>query len=89
VPLRARRRVSCGRSGNRPAGFSAQLHSGTPSRFSILPERDPQLIPVFPDKRDAVDIWLVLHPDLQKVARIMAVITVLEQCFMEESRASE
>lgn len=56
---------------------------------TFLAERDPQLIPIFPDKRDPVDIWLVLHPDLQKVARIRAVITALEQCFMEEERASE
>jgi len=48
---------------------------------TFLAERDPQLIPLFPDKRDPVDIWLVLHPDLQKVARIRAVITALEQCF--------
>ncbi|KTR48111.1 LysR family transcriptional regulator [Pantoea ananatis] len=56
---------------------------------TFLAGRDPQLIPIFPDKRDPVDIWLVLHPDLQKVARIRAVITALEQCFMEEERASE
>lgn len=56
---------------------------------TFLAERDPQLIPIFPDKRDPVDIWLVLHPDLQKVARIRAVITALEQCFMEEERVSE
>ncbi|MEJ1267412.1 LysR family transcriptional regulator [Pantoea ananatis] len=56
---------------------------------TFLAERDPQLIPIFPDKRDPIDIWLVLHPDLQKVARIRAVITALEQCFMEEERASE
>ncbi|BBL32108.1 LysR family transcriptional regulator [Pantoea ananatis] len=48
---------------------------------TFLAERDPQLIPLFPDKRDPVDIWLVLHPDLQKVARIRAVIMALEQCF--------
>lgn len=48
---------------------------------TFLAERDPQLIPIFPDKRDPVDIWLVLHPDLQKVARIRAVIMALEQCF--------
>ncbi len=33
---------------------------------TFLAERDPQLIPIFPDKRDPVDIWLVLHPDLQR-----------------------
>lgn len=48
---------------------------------TFLAERDPQLIPIFPDKRDPVDIWLVLHPDLQKVARIRAVIMALEQSF--------
>ncbi|WP_205951189.1 LysR family transcriptional regulator [Pantoea stewartii] len=48
---------------------------------TFLAERNPQLIPLFPDKRDPVDIWLVLHPDLQKVARIRAVITALEQSF--------
>lgn len=48
---------------------------------TFLAERDPQLIPLFPDKRDPVDIWLVLHPDLQKVARIRAVIMALEQSF--------
>ncbi len=56
---------------------------------TFLANCDPQLIPVFPEKRDPVDIWLVLHPDLQKVARIRAVITALEQCFAEETRLKE
>ncbi|MFV9671002.1 LysR family transcriptional regulator [Pantoea graminicola] len=56
---------------------------------TFLADCDPQLIPVFPEKRDPVDIWLVLHPDLQKVARIRAVITALEQCFAEETRARD
>lgn len=51
---------------------------------TFLAKSDPELIPVVPEKRDPVDIWLVLHPDLQKVARIRAVITALEHCFKEE-----
>ncbi|UZH01535.1 LysR family transcriptional regulator [Pantoea anthophila] len=56
---------------------------------TFLANSDPELIPVLPEKRDPVDIWLVLHPDLQKVARIRAVITALEHCFAEEIRARD
>jgi len=56
---------------------------------TFLANSDPELIPVVPEKRDPVDIWLVLHPDLQKVARIRAVITALEHCFAEEIRARD
>lgn len=56
---------------------------------TFLAKSDPELIPVVPEKRDPVDIWLVLHPDLQKVARIRAVITALEHCFAEEIRARD
>ncbi|KAF6662882.1 LysR family transcriptional regulator [Enterobacteriaceae bacterium EKM102V] len=56
---------------------------------TFLANSDPELIPVLPEKRDPVDIWLVLHPDLQKVARIRAVITALEDCFAEEIRARD
>lgn len=46
------------------AAIKRGIGIGLLSRF--LAERDPQLIPIFPDKRDPVDIWLVLHPDLQR-----------------------
>jgi DNA-binding transcriptional LysR family regulator len=45
---------------------------------SFLAEQDPKLIRVFPESKDWVDIWLVLHPDLKRSARIRAVIKTLE-----------
>jgi DNA-binding transcriptional LysR family regulator len=48
---------------------------------SFLADKSPQLIRLFPESKDWVDIWLVLHPDLQRAAKVRAVIHVLEQVF--------
>ncbi|MFI8416861.1 LysR family transcriptional regulator [Serratia sp. NPDC078593] len=48
---------------------------------SFLADNDPDLVRIFPDRQDWVDIWLVLHPDLQRAARVRAVVTALEEAF--------
>ncbi|WP_232346351.1 MULTISPECIES: LysR family transcriptional regulator [Cupriavidus] len=48
---------------------------------AFLAERDSGLVRIFPDRRDWVDIWLVLHPDLRRVARVRAVIEALAGAF--------
>jgi len=48
---------------------------------TFLAEKDQTLIRLFPEQKDFVDIWLVLHPDLQKAARVRAVIDVLGEVF--------
>ncbi|MCS3407853.1 LysR family transcriptional regulator [Serratia sp. AKBS12] len=48
---------------------------------SFLADQDPDLVRIFPDSKDWVDIWLVLHPDLQRAARVRAVVSALEEAF--------
>ncbi|HEJ9094521.1 TPA: LysR family transcriptional regulator [Serratia odorifera] len=48
---------------------------------SFLADEDPDLVRIFPDSKDWVDIWLVLHPDLQRAARVRAVVSALEEAF--------
>lgn len=52
---------------------------------SFMADRDPKLVRIFPENRDWVDIWLVLHPDLQRSAKIRAVIKALECEFSPNS----
>ncbi|RDL28185.1 LysR family transcriptional regulator [Serratia fonticola] len=47
----------------------------------FLADSDPDLVRIFPENQDWVDIWLVLHPDLQHTARIRAVVQELEASF--------
>ncbi|OKB67034.1 LysR family transcriptional regulator [Serratia marcescens] len=48
---------------------------------AFLADRDPELVRLFPENKDWVDIWLVLHPDVQRAARVRAVIQALETAF--------
>ncbi len=48
---------------------------------SFLADKDPDLVRIFPENKDWVDIWLVLHPDLQRAARVRAVVQELEASF--------
>ncbi|HHQ6614520.1 TPA: LysR family transcriptional regulator [Serratia fonticola] len=47
----------------------------------FLADSDPDLVRILPENQDWVDIWLVLHPDLQHTARIRAVVQELETSF--------
>ncbi|MNP40763.1 LysR substrate binding domain protein [compost metagenome] len=47
----------------------------------FLSDSDPDLVRILPENQDWVDIWLVLHPDLQHTARIRAVVQELEISF--------
>ncbi|MDQ9523652.1 LysR family transcriptional regulator, partial [Serratia marcescens] len=40
-----------------------------------------ELVRLLPENKDWVDIWLVLHPDLQRAARVRAVVQALETSF--------
>ncbi|OMQ24686.1 LysR family transcriptional regulator [Serratia oryzae] len=51
----------------------------------FLADKDPDLIRIFPENKDWVDIWLVLHPDLQRAARVRAVVQALEESFQTYS----
>ncbi len=63
------------------------LRSATHSGLGIgllsafLADKDPELVRLFPENKDWVDIWLVLHPDLQRAARVRAVVQALETSF--------
>lgn len=47
----------------------------------FLADKDLDLVRIFPENKDWVDIWLVLHPDLQRAARVRAVVQALEESF--------
>lgn len=70
------------------------LRSATRSGLGIgllsafLADKDPELVRLFPENKDWVDIWLVLHPDLQRAARIRAVVQALEESFTPDSALS-
>ena len=63
------------------------LRSATRSGLGIgllsafLADKDPELVRLLPENKDWVDIWLVLHPDLQRAARVRAVVQALETSF--------
>ncbi|HHQ4919621.1 TPA: LysR substrate-binding domain-containing protein, partial [Aeromonas hydrophila] len=48
---------------------------------TFLADKEPELVRVLPTLCDPVDIWLVLHPDLQKASRVRAVVDALEEVF--------
>jgi DNA-binding transcriptional LysR family regulator len=62
---------------------SAREGLGIALLSTFIAERVPELMRIFPESRDMVDIWLVLHPDLKKSAIIRAVINVIENAFSE------
>ncbi|WP_461607418.1 LysR family transcriptional regulator [Aeromonas rivipollensis] len=48
---------------------------------TFLAEEDPGLVRLLPDQHDPIDIWMVLHPDVQKTGRMRALVAVLEEVF--------
>jgi hypothetical protein len=36
---------------------------------------------LLPDQHDPIDIWMVLHPDVQKTGRMRALVAALEEVF--------
>jgi DNA-binding transcriptional LysR family regulator len=48
---------------------------------TFLANREADLVRVLPTHSDPVDIWLELHPDLQKASRVRAVVDALEEVF--------
>lgn len=48
---------------------------------TFLAEEDPGLVRLLPDQHDPIDIWMVLHPDVQKTGRMRALVAALEEVF--------
>ncbi|MGY3945452.1 LysR family transcriptional regulator [Aeromonas tecta] len=48
---------------------------------TFLADQEPDLVRILPSLADPVDIWLVLHPDLQKASRVRAMVAALETIF--------
>jgi DNA-binding transcriptional LysR family regulator len=46
-----------------------------------LAENDPQLTRLWPEREDSYDVWLVMHGDLARTARVMAVADAIAGCF--------
>ncbi|QHB32052.1 LysR family transcriptional regulator [Yersinia canariae] len=60
---------------------AARKGAGIGLLSSFLADNDAELVRIWPDKCDWVDIWLVVHPDVQRAARVRAVINALEISF--------
>ena len=56
----------------RPPGRGSALSCSPPSS----PKR-PALVRLLPDQHDPIDIWMVLHPDVQKTGRMRALVAAL------------
>ncbi|MDN0087090.1 LysR family transcriptional regulator [Yersinia nurmii] len=52
----------------------------------FLADNDEDLVRIWPERQEPVDIWLVLHPDVQRAARVRAVINSLEDTFQAQCR---
>lgn len=48
---------------------------------TFLAEEDPALVRLLPDQHAPIDIWMVLHPDVQKTGRMRALVAALEEVF--------
>ncbi|TNI75604.1 LysR family transcriptional regulator [Aeromonas media] len=48
---------------------------------TFLAEEGPGLVRLLPDQHDPIDIWMVLHPDVQKTGRMRALVAALEEVF--------
>lgn len=48
---------------------------------TFLAEEEPGLVRLLPDQHDPIDIWMVLHPDVQKTGRMRALVAALEEVF--------
>ncbi len=63
------------------AAFRYPQRAGHRPALRVLADKDPELVRLLPENKDWVDIWLVLHPDLQRAARVRAVVQALETSF--------
>ncbi|TAL54938.1 LysR family transcriptional regulator [Pandoraea sp.] len=50
-----------------------------------LADTDPELVRVWPDRNEIYDMWLVMHGDLNRTARVRAVADAIVAVFEEES----
>jgi len=46
-----------------------------------MAEGDPELVRVWPERSDRIDVWLVLHADLSRTARVRAVADAIVEAF--------
>lgn len=46
-----------------------------------LAENDPLLTRLWPDRHETYDVWLVMHGDLARTARVRAVANAIVGCF--------
>lgn len=49
-----------------------------------LAENDPLLTRLWPDRHESYDVWLVMHGDLARTARVRAVADAIVGCFPEK-----
>jgi len=51
-----------------------------------LAAREPQLVRLWPEHEQEMDVWLVVHPDVYKAARVRVVMDALIEAFADEVR---
>jgi len=51
-----------------------------------LAAREPHLVRIWPDREQEMDVWLVVHPDVYKAARVRVVMDALIDAFADEER---
>ena len=91
-PLRGEGRLLCGvPTGN--ARVALEVNSGLMMMAAVragmglgeLPvqavEGDPELVRIWPERTDRIDVWLVLHADLARTARVRAVVDAIVEAF--------
>ncbi|GGF30347.1 transcriptional regulator [Aliidongia dinghuensis] len=59
------------------AAEAAQQGLGIASLLEHLGDTDPSLVPLWPDRPQRHELWLVVHPDLARSARVRAVLDAI------------
>jgi DNA-binding transcriptional LysR family regulator len=54
-----------------------------------LAAREPRLTRIWPDRVQEMDVWLVVHPDVYKTARVRVVMDAVIDAFVDEEHAPE
>lgn len=51
-----------------------------------LAQREPQLTRIWPDREQQMELWLVVHPDIYKAARVRVVMDAIIDACADEDR---
>ena len=63
---------------------AARLGMGIAELPCHMADADPRLVRVWPEREDRYDVWLVMHSDLSRSARVRAAADAIISCFPEQ-----